>query len=321
MDLLLIMTYAAICVGIFKAFKIPLNKWTVPTAVLGGIVIVGALVFLMNYNHPYSEASREYFVTTPVIPAVSGRVIEVTDKTNTPLAEGDVLFRIDPVPYENKLKALQAQLVSARQDLERARSLVKTGAGTTRNADLAQANVDSLDAQVADAIYNLEQTVVRAPTAGFVTQVTLRPGMFAAAMPFRPVMVFIHKDENYFVGWFRQNSMLRLKAGYEAEIAFDGIPGDVFTGTVVKVLPVIAEGQVQASGTLIDAVQAQAMRPGRIPVIISINDPDFDAYRNEVPAGAYGQAAIYSDHMGHVAVMRKILLRMSSWMNYFFPFH
>ena len=39
MDLLLILTYTAICVGIFKIFKIPLNKWTVPTAVLGGVFI------------------------------------------------------------------------------------------------------------------------------------------------------------------------------------------------------------------------------------------------------------------------------------------
>lgn len=35
MDLLLILTYAAICIVIFKVFKIPLTKWTVPTAVLG----------------------------------------------------------------------------------------------------------------------------------------------------------------------------------------------------------------------------------------------------------------------------------------------
>ncbi|MCV5927091.1 hypothetical protein OFO11_34885, partial [Escherichia coli] len=48
MDLLLILTYAALCIAIFKIFNIPLNKWTVPTAVLGGVVLVGTLVLLMN---------------------------------------------------------------------------------------------------------------------------------------------------------------------------------------------------------------------------------------------------------------------------------
>ena len=38
MDLLLILTYTAICVAIFKIFRIPLNKWTVPTAALGGVL-------------------------------------------------------------------------------------------------------------------------------------------------------------------------------------------------------------------------------------------------------------------------------------------
>lgn len=54
MDLLLIMTYAALCITIFKVFKIPLNKWTVPTAVLGGVIIIGTLILLMNYNHPFT---------------------------------------------------------------------------------------------------------------------------------------------------------------------------------------------------------------------------------------------------------------------------
>ena len=68
MDLLLILTYTAICIVVFKVFKIPLNKWTVPTAALGGVVLIGALILTMNYNHPYSEMSRQYFVTTPIVP-------------------------------------------------------------------------------------------------------------------------------------------------------------------------------------------------------------------------------------------------------------
>ncbi len=40
MDLLIILTYVAIAWSIFKIFKIPVNKWTVPTAALGGVFIV-----------------------------------------------------------------------------------------------------------------------------------------------------------------------------------------------------------------------------------------------------------------------------------------
>ena len=39
MELLLIATYSAICVAVFKIFRIPVNKWTLPTAALGGILL------------------------------------------------------------------------------------------------------------------------------------------------------------------------------------------------------------------------------------------------------------------------------------------
>lgn len=319
MDLLLILTYAAICIVIFKVFKIPLNKWSVPTAILGGIFLIGTLIFVMNYNHPYSEISREYFVTTPVVPAVTGKVIEVPVTGNKKLEAGDVLFRIDPVPFENKVASIKAQLVSAQEDQKRAKQLFRKKVGSQRDLDLATAKFEDLTAQLATATFNLEQTVVRAPTSGYATQVALRPGMMAAQLPLRPVMIFVHDEGNYYIGWFRQNSMLRLTEGDEAEVAFDGIPGEVFSGRVKMVFPAMAEGQVQPTGNLIDPRQARY--PGRIPVLIDISDPEFEQYRDSVPGGAYAQTAIYTEHVHHVAIMRKVLLRMSSWLNYLFPFH
>jgi multidrug resistance efflux pump len=319
MDLLLILTYTAICVAIFKIFKIPLNKWTVPTAVLGGIVLIGSLIFLMNYNHPYSEVSRSYFVSTPIVPAVSGLVIEVPAHEHRTLEKGDVLFRIDPTPFENKVKSLKARLISARADLSRASELAKRNVGNLRNVDITRAQVDDLQAQLNIAQFELDSTVVRAPSRGYVTQVALRPGVFAARLPLRPSMVFIPQEDYFYVAWMRQNSQLRLTLGDEAEIAFDGLPGQVFSAKVRKVLPVIAEGQVQPSGNLIGFTGSPPA--GRVPVVLEVTDPDFDQYRELMPGGAYGQAALYSEHFHHVAIMRKILLRMAAWMNYIFPFH
>ena len=319
MDLLLILTYTAICVVIFKVFNIPLTKWTVPTAVLGGIVLIGTLIFLMNYNHPYSEISREYFVTTPIVPAVSGTVVEVPVQPLTELKQGDVLFKIDPIPFQNRVSSLAAQIVLAKEDAERATTLLKSRNISQRDAEAAYTRLENLTGQLLTAEFELDMTVVRAPTDGYVAQMALRPGMRAISAPLRPVMVFVHNESSYFVGWFRQNSMLRLTEGDNAEVAFDGIPGRVFAAKVAGVLPALAEGQVQASGNLINPMAAPF--PGRIAVRLEITDPEFEAFRARVPGGAYAQAAIYSEHVHHVAIMRKILLRMASWMNYLFPFH
>ena len=50
MELLLILTYTAICVAVFKIFRIPVNKWTLPTAALGGIFLLGAILGLVLWT-------------------------------------------------------------------------------------------------------------------------------------------------------------------------------------------------------------------------------------------------------------------------------
>ncbi len=345
MDLLLILTYTALCVAVFKIFRIPLNKWTVPTAALGGIILIGTLIMLMNYNHPYSEMARNYYVSTPIVPLVKGRVTEVPVQPNQPVKKGDVLFRIDDEPFRLKadsltarvesnrehLKSIEARLRSAKLDRDRARELMQRGVGKQRDLDVSQANVDDIVAQIdqqkanlndlqsqlQEAKYQQAQTVVYAPTDGHVVQLALRPGMIATPFMFRPVMTFVHKDDTAYVGWFWQNSMQRLAVGDEAEVVIDGVPGKIFKGKVTSVIPAIAAGNVQANVGLLD--QTTAVRPGRLPVLISITDPEWAKY--QMIAGASGQAAVYTQYFHHVSVMRKILLRMASWMNYIFPFH
>jgi multidrug resistance efflux pump len=319
MDLLLILTYAALCIAVFKAFRIPLNKWTVPSAVLGGIVLIGSLLLLMNYNHPYSEAMRQYYVTTPIIPQVRGRVVEVPVQANDPVQKGDVLYRIDPEPFQLKVASLQARLDQAEKDLERAAELYAKQAVSERARDAARADVDDLRAKLDEAVFNLEQTTVYAPDDGYVVQLALRPGMMALPFTPNPVMTFVHADDRFFVGWFRQNYLQRLTPGDDAEIILDGIPGSIFKARLHRLIPAVAEGQIQPGATLLsyDSVR----NPGRVAVTLKIDDPAFDAFIGELPAGIFGQAAIYSEHFHHVAVMRKVLLRMAGWMNYVFPLH
>jgi multidrug resistance efflux pump len=137
MELLLILTYTAICVAIFKIFRIPVNKWTLPTAVLGGIFLIGFIMLVMNYNHPFTKNARIYFTTTPIIPDVKGRVIDVPVKANQLLKAGDILFRIDPQHYEFEVVQRRAALAEAENNV----SQLKAG------FDSALAAADSATAQ------------------------------------------------------------------------------------------------------------------------------------------------------------------------------
>ena len=315
MDLILILTYTAFCIAVFKIFKIPLNKWTVPTAILGGIALIGTLLMVMNYNHPYGKFAKEYFVSVPIVPAVKGIVISVDAMPNTPLQQGDILFKIDPVPFENRVAGLSAQLKSATIDLNRAKELIRRKAGKQRDVDIAQANVDNLTANLSTAEYDLERTVVRAPSNGMVTQVALRPGVMAVPIPLRPAMVFIPDQGREVVGSFWQNSLLRMKPGSMAEGSFDAVPGHIFKGKLKTVLPVMSEGSIQSDGSLLSANRV-AMH-GRALAIIKLEENLNDYH---LPRGVQGKIAIISDNDPlHVSLIRRILLRMVGWINYIFP--
>ncbi len=318
MGWLLMLIYNMCCMAIFRIFKIPLTRWTLSTAVLGGLFIIGTLLSLMNFQHPYSAVSREYFYTTPIIPNVAGRVISINVKPNQPLKAGDILFSIDPVPFQYKVDSLTAQLKSLEIDLARTQELVRRKAGNQKDLDAIEAKVGDVTGKLGNATFDLEKTVVRANADGFVSQLFINEGMYVVATPLKPAMVFINSDSFTFVGWFRQNNLARLDVGNYAEVAFDAIPGEVFAAEVETVVPVLSEGELQTSGNLSD--MSTKMKGGRMPVILKITAPEFESYAETLPGGAFGQAAVYSEEGKQVAFLRKILLRMNSWMSYLFPF-
>jgi multidrug resistance efflux pump len=215
----------------------------------------------------------------------------------------------------------QATLDTATRNLDAAKQTVAGAIAAEDRAKQAYgATVDGqhtaivrLQNELADAQFDLEQTVVRAPGGGFVTQVSLRPGMYVVPLPLRPAMIFVNDSQRdrALVAAFQQNALQRVKAGDEAEVLFKGVPGRVFKAKVRLVIDAIAAGQLQATGTL-----QEATVPGdRTLAILDIVD---DISGSQVPLGSSGEAAIYSEHFHELSLLRKILLRMRSWKNYAF---
>jgi multidrug resistance efflux pump len=374
-EILLILIYVSICVVIFKLFRIPVNQWSLSTAALGGIFGIALLLLTMNYNHPFTTNARIYFPVTPILPTVKGRVIEVPVKANTPLKEGDVLFRIDPKPFQFVVDEKKAALADAEQKVDQLKASLDQATAATGRADaqlqLAQQNFDrqtelfqknviakatldtytrNLDAakqtlaaakaeqerarlaytanvggvnttvvqrraELADAEFDLDQTTIRAAGPGFVTQVSLRPGMYVVPAQFRTAMTFVNigKSDQELAAAFDQNALQRVNAGDDAEVAFDAVPGRVFKAKVRSVVPAIAAGQLSTSPTLIEPETRTVA--GRAVAIIDVID-DMSDY--QIPLGSKGQVAIYTEHWHHLSLLRKILLRMRSWENYVF---
>jgi len=318
METLMLLTYITFCWIIFKVFKIPVNKWSVTTAVLGGVAMIGSLLMGMAYFHPGSRSARTYFVTAGIVPNVRGKVIEVDVTPNEPVKKGTTLLKIDPTPYLAKVNEIKAQVDFAKQRLDDAKRLFENAGGSKFEIYRWNKELETAKAQLDKAQFDLDSCEVKAPSDGFVSQLRVRPGQMAVPIPALPVITFVDSSSQTLIAGFGPEPLQNIKPGDPAEVIFPSIPGRTFQGKVVRTLPALAEGELNPNRNMY--ALSRRLPEGEIPVIVKLNVP-FDEIG--LPMGVDAIVAVYGAHEGfwsHVAIIRKVLLRMMSWQ-YFLRFH
>ena len=188
MELLLLGIYSFFAWLVFFKFKwLPWNIVTQVITVTLPILGLTVLVLLLNIVAPSSHDVRVVNYVVPINPPVRGLVIEVPIEPNRPIKKGDVLFKVDPVPfeiavrnYEAQLAQLRVQLVTAeatsrnlkeqlkgatgqkdaidsklklsRLRLQQYKELADSGAGNKFDFEQAQADVQNLEGQLASTV-------------------------------------------------------------------------------------------------------------------------------------------------------------------------
>ena len=115
MDVLLLAIYSALVWFIFIKKKwLPWNTASQVTVVIIPIVALTVMILFLNVVAPSSNDVRVVKYVINVVPQVRGRVIEVPVEPNRLVKKGDVLFRIDPLPYELAVRSLEAQLAGMK---------------------------------------------------------------------------------------------------------------------------------------------------------------------------------------------------------------
>ncbi len=231
--------------------------------------------------------------------------------------------------FEVAKSSLEEAQASLRQATEKAKSggdrvqtsrdQLSIAEAQERSARLAaEADIEGVNPQVRqimseleDKKWDLDQTIVRAPANGYVTQVLLRPGQMVVPLPLTPPMIFVHDEKLVLAASFNQNVIKEFESGLEAELAFKSHPGRIFKANLNRILPIIPEGQLAAGGQLRSLTAATAS--GRIPVVFDYKE---DVSELKVPAGTQVYVAVYTHKVHALSIVRKILLRIKSWENY-----
>jgi len=174
----------------------------------------------------------------------------------------------------------------------------------------SEAQAATTKATLDNAKWDLTQTRVFSPGNGMMVNVMLRPGFFVAGMPFNEVMTFVDNEYQVFA-LFGQNELHQVANGDEAEITLDTYPGRVIKAHVDSIMWAQSQGQVDASGNL--PKTGFIPPPGRFPVKLLVSDKDKELF---LAAGATGAAALYTKHLGPVHIIRKVLMRVESYLDY-----
>lgn len=251
-----------------------------------GIVIVLISYCLMRYfdHHPSTDDAYVQANTINIAAQVTGPIAEIDVRDHQYVQKNQVLFTIDPEPFQIAVdKATadvahgQSTLILASQNAARILRLVKMGQESKAAGDQAQSQLDSAkadlaagNAQLAQAKLDLQHTRVIAPSNGIVTQFVLRPGNNVVA---NTTLFMLVEQGNFWIDAnFKETQVSHIKSGQPVKITLDMFPKHVFHGVVDAVSS--ASGALysllppeNASGNWIKVTQ-------RFPVKILILNPD-----------------------------------------------
>ena len=136
MELILLIIYSIIVWFIF--FKKKWLPWNITSQVIVvtiPIIALTIIILFMNIVAPSSHDVRAMNYVIPIVPRVTGQVTEVPIEPNRPIKKGDVLFKIDPVPFEQAVKAAEATLAELKVGLITAEAYQRGLEDQLKNAD------------------------------------------------------------------------------------------------------------------------------------------------------------------------------------------
>ncbi len=214
-------------------------------------------------------------VSANVGSTVSGPVIEVLADFNSQVRAGQVLARLDPTPFQQRIVQAQAQLAQsqaqlavAESDYQRYRLLQQRGFASEQlmaqqraARDTARAAVAQASAQVATARTDLERSVIRSPIDGVVVDRQVNVGQPVASSLQAATLFVIAQDLSRLQANITvdEADIGEVNEGQAVRFTVDAFPDREFEGRVSQV----RQQGVAESGVVSYTVVVEADNPGR----------------------------------------------------------
>jgi multidrug resistance efflux pump len=227
------------------------------------------------------------------------------------LAQEQAAREEDVEKWKTRVSTALATQDEALADLERTRLKYESEIGGVNTT------VASMEAQLAQARYYLDNTTLTAPEDGRIINLQVRPGMVSGTLRVGGIAALIADADRYLLATFYQENLKYVKPGQSVEISLDLYPGQIFAGKVDSIWRGNGIGQYLPSDDIPKFQQPPPnVAQGQYAVKILFDDADASKFT----IGAQGAAAIYTGgQTGAWAVLRKISIRAHSWFNWLYP--
>jgi membrane fusion protein (multidrug efflux system) len=160
-------------------------------------------------------AQTESSQQVDIMARVSGFLDKIAYKEGEVVKEGQILFQIDPKPFQAQLDAARGELLAqqarhttAAANLARVKPLAEKNALSQSDLDRAQGDFDSskaavfsAQAKVNEAELNLGYTTIRSPVAGFSGQAQMRQGAYVSSQSSQAKLTYVAKVEPMWVNF------------------------------------------------------------------------------------------------------------------------
>ena len=218
-------------------------KWSIFATAL----VLSVVVYCFYEYYPRTDDASVTANVVGIAPRVSGPITRITVTDNQFVKAGDLLFEIDPVPYQDAVDQTTAQEIQTKALLNRLAPLAAANAATKEQVDEATASEKSALSALSTAKYNLEGCHVVAPFDGFITNLNISNGAYAHASG--EVITLVDVRNWYVIANFRESALRHIQLGMKADAYLMTDPDHKYRGEVVGIgRGVVPEEAPQLSG-------------------------------------------------------------------------
>lgn len=253
-------------------------------AILLAAIVAAAFVWEFYVAAPWTRDGTVRVQVANIAPQVAGQIVEVRVQDNQTVRKGDVLYVIDPVDFEVAVTSADAEVKNREADLQvknaqSARRQALTTVSTSIEekqqfagaAKIAEASLESAQAQLRQAKVNLERTQVKSTVNGRVTNLLMRVGDYARSGTSN--ISVVDTDSYWIDGYFEETKMANIRVGASADIALMGFTPHL-RGTVASVtLGISADNAAPSTQGLpsVNPVYTWVRLAQRVPVRVRID--------------------------------------------------